>query len=190
MRRCSAGVGFVLHMFEDFSYDARLSNESHDAEGASARTQKWVELENSSDQICPPTTQSLFSGGAEGWLNFLSLVWRRNGRVGEFRNFSSSSDVRVVPVIEQQMSPWLWDLDDDAGQELESVDFFEPLEELSGVVVRGSWSVENVSRGFGPLQSGKAHGRSKHVASDCFERVVFARGDPHGIVDGEATSLP
>ena len=44
--------------------------------------EKWVELENPSDQICPPTMQSLFSGVAEGWLLFLSLVSRRNGLIG------------------------------------------------------------------------------------------------------------
>ena len=88
------------------------------------------------------------------------------------------------------MSPRLWDLGDDARQELESVDFFEPREELARVVVRGFWSVENVSRSGSPLQSGKAHGGAKHVASDCFESVLVARGDAHGIVDGEATSFP
>ena len=96
----------------------------------------------------------------------------------------------VVAVIEQRMSPRLWDLRDDACQELERVDCFEPREKLARVVVRGFGSVENMSSGFGPLQTGKAHGGSKHVASDFFESVLFARGDPHGIVDGEATSLP
>ena len=88
------------------------------------------------------------------------------------------------------MSPWLWNLGDDPGQELESVDFFEPGEELAGVVVRGFGSVENMSGGSGPLQSGKADGGSKHVASDLFESVLFPRGDADGIVDGEATALP
>ena len=189
--RYSVAVGFVFQMFEDLSDHPRLGDESDHAQLAAAGTQKWVELKNSSDKICPPTTQGLFTGGAEGWLILLSLVWRRNDLVGELRDFpSSSNDVRVVPVIEQQMSPWLWDLGDNAGQELESVDFFELREELAGVVVRGFGSVENVSGGFGPLQSGKAHGGSKHVASDFFERGLFARGDPNGIVDGEATSLP
>jgi dienelactone hydrolase len=65
-------------MFEDFSDHPRLGDESDHAQLAAAGTQKWVELKNSSDKICPPTTQGLFTGGAEGWLILLSLVWRRN----------------------------------------------------------------------------------------------------------------
>lgn len=187
MRWASAAVGFALQMIEDLSYHSRVGDERSNAQLAAAGTQKWVELENSSNEICPPTSQSLFSGGAFGWLMFRSLVWRGRGLVGEWRDFpSSSNDVRVVPV----MSPRLWDLGDDPSQELKSVDFFEPGEKLAGVVVRGFGSVENMSGGFGPLQSGKTHGGAKHVASDGFERVVFARGDPHGIVAGEAASWP
>jgi hypothetical protein len=106
------------------------------------------------------------------------------------RSAWSSNGISVVAVIEEQMSPGLWDLRDHPCQELEGVDFFEPREKLTRLVVRGFGSVEDVRGGFGPFQSGKAHGGSKHVASDSFESVLFARRDPHGIVDGEATSLP
>jgi hypothetical protein len=47
-----------------------------------------------------------------------------------------------------------------------------------------------VSGGFGPLQTGKAYRRAKHVASDFFESVLFAGWDPDGIGDGEATAFP
>jgi len=181
----------VVEIVQDSTDKAGLGDEGEHAQLAAAGTQKWVELKNSSDKICPPTTQSLFSGGAEDWLLFLSLVSRRNGLVGELKNPPASSNyVGIVPIVEERMSPRLWDLRDDARQELESIDFFELREELARVAVRGFGSVENMSRGFSPLQSGKTHGGSKHVASDFFESVLFARGDPHGIVDGEATSLP
>ena len=137
MWRSSRLRSFVVEMAQDSTDKAGLGDEGEHAQLAAAGTQKWVEL--------------------EVWLILLSLVWRRNGLVGELRDFpSSSNDVRVVPIIEQQMSPWLWDLGDCPGQELESVDFFELREELAGVVVRGFGSVENVSGRFGPLQSGKA----------------------------------
>src|SRR3990172_9838104 len=109
MRRGSAAVGFVFQMLEDFSDDTRLDDEGNHAQLAATGTQKWVELENPSDQICPPSTQSLFSGGAEDWLLFLSLVSRRNGLVGELKNPPASSNyVGIVPIVEEQMSPRLW----------------------------------------------------------------------------------
>jgi hypothetical protein len=46
-------------MFEDFSNDPRLDDESHDAQRSAARTQKGVELEDSSDQLRPSPPQSL-----------------------------------------------------------------------------------------------------------------------------------
>ena len=77
-------------MFEDPLDDTRLGDEDDHAEFATAK--KWVEFKNSSNQICPPTTQSLFSGGAQGRLVFLSLVLRRNGLLlGRLRNLPSSS---------------------------------------------------------------------------------------------------
>jgi hypothetical protein len=82
-----------------------------------------------------------------------SWVWLwRNRWSGELQ-FPEvvSNDIRVVAVIEEQVSSRLWDLGDDAGQELESVDFFELGEELARIVVRGLGSVENVSGGFGRL---------------------------------------
>ena len=65
MRRGSTDVGFGFQMFEDFFYDPRLGDEGNHAQSAAAGTQKRVELEDSSDEICPPTPQGLFSGGAE-----------------------------------------------------------------------------------------------------------------------------
>ena len=64
---------------------------------------------------------------------------KRPGRRVE--NPPGSSDyVGIVPIIEEQMSPRLWDLGDDARQELESIDFFEPREELARVFRNGnSW---------------------------------------------------
>jgi len=78
-------------MIEDLCDDTRLGDEGNHAELASARTEKRVELENSSDQICPPTAQSLLSSGAQCRLVFLSLVSRRNGLVGRRRNLPMSS---------------------------------------------------------------------------------------------------
>lgn len=186
--RSSLAVGVVIEMVEDLAYDARLGDESHDAESASTRTQKGVDFENSSNQIRPAPPQCLFSGGARGRLVFM---WVRSSRIVLLiRLASSSNGISVVAVIEEQMSPRLWNLSDHSCQELERVDFFDPREKLTRLVVRGFGSVEDVSGGFGPFQSGKSHWGSKHVASDFFERVLFARGDAHGIVDGEATSLP
>jgi hypothetical protein len=54
MRRPSVAVGFVLQMFEDFFDDPRLGNERDDAQRSPVRTQKWVELENSSDETRLP----------------------------------------------------------------------------------------------------------------------------------------
>jgi hypothetical protein len=52
-------------------------------------------------------------------------------RLGRSRALASSSnDIRVVP-IEEQVSPGLRNLGDDAGQELEGVDFFERWENSS-----------------------------------------------------------
>lgn len=47
----------------------------------------------------------------------------------------ASNEVGVVPVIEEQMSSGLRDLSDDANEKLERVDFFEPREKLTRVVV-------------------------------------------------------
>jgi hypothetical protein len=68
MRRCSAGAGYVLQMFEDFSYDPRFGNESHDPEGSSAGTAKGIELEHPTNQVSPSPTKSLPLGGARGFL--------------------------------------------------------------------------------------------------------------------------
>ena len=79
-----------------------FSNEGDHAEFAAARTQQRVEFEDSSNQICPPTPQSLFSGGAQGRLVFLSLDLRRNGLLGRLRNLPPSSNhVCVVPIVKQ-----------------------------------------------------------------------------------------
>ena len=52
--------------------------------------------------------------------------WNRIGSLVRLRALASSSnDISVVAVIEEQMSPRLWDLGDDCCQELESVDFFD-----------------------------------------------------------------
>ena len=67
---------------------------------------------------------------------FLGLVWRNIARLGRTRCVASSSnEVGVVPVIEEQMSSGLRDLSDDASEKLERVDFFEPREKLTRVVV-------------------------------------------------------
>ena len=50
MRRGSAGVGFAFQMLEDFSNEARLGDEGNHTQLAATRTQKWVELEDSSDE--------------------------------------------------------------------------------------------------------------------------------------------
>ena len=89
--RGSVAVGFVFEMFEDSSDDTRLGDEGDHAEFAAARTQQGVELENSSNQICPPTAQSLLSGGAQGRLVLLSLELRRNILLGRLRSLASSS---------------------------------------------------------------------------------------------------
>lgn len=191
-RRSSVGVGGLLKMIENFSDDARLGDESHHAEGPSAGTEKGVELENSSNQIRPASAQCLLSGGADGGLVFLLVVARRTAVYGRLGNFSSSStnDVGVVAVIEQQMSSWLRDLDDDSCQELESVDGFEPWEELLGVVVRGPGLVEDVGGTWAPLGSGKTHGRAQHVTSDVLESLAFACRDANGIVCAESAPRP
>ena len=88
------------------------------------------------------------------------------------------------------MSPGLRDLSDDSGQEVESVDFFEPREKLSWIVVRGFGSVENVRRAWAPLHSGQAHGGAEHVAGDVFESLTFARWDTNGIIDIETAPSP
>jgi len=88
--RGSVAVGFVFQMIEDLCDDTRLGDEGNHAELASARTEKRVELENSSDQICP-LGWSLLSSGAQCRLVFLSLVSRRNGLVGRRRNLPMSS---------------------------------------------------------------------------------------------------
>ena len=76
--------------------------------------------------------------------------------LGGLRNPPASTDyVGIVPIIEEQMSPRLWDLVMTRPKKPESIDFFEPREELAGVVVRGLGSVENASRGGSPSQSGK-----------------------------------
>jgi len=89
--RGSVAVGFVFQMFEDLCDDTRLGDEGNHAELAATRTEKRVELENSSDQICPPTAQSLFTCWAQGRLVFLSLVVRRIGLLGRWRNLPLSS---------------------------------------------------------------------------------------------------
>ena len=155
MRRCSAGAGYVLQMFEDFSYDPRFGNESHDAEGSSAGTAKGIELENSSNQIRPAPPQCLFYCGAGGLFVFMGV---RSSRIGLLLPLSgltsSSNEVSVVPVIKEQMSLRLRDLSDDSCQELERVDFFEPREKLTRVVMRVLGSVENMRRAWTPLHSG------------------------------------
>ena len=155
MWRCSAADVFDVQMFEDFSYDPRLGNESHDAQRSSAGTQERVELEDSSNQIRPSPPQCLLGSGAGGGPVFLGLAFGDIPRLGGPRSLASSSnDVCVVSVIEQQMSPGLWDLGDDARQELERVDCFEPREELARLVVRGFGRVEDVRRTRAPLHSG------------------------------------
>ena len=124
----------------------------------------------------------------------LALVWLIIGGsslLGGLRNLpTSSSHVRVVPIVKQQMTPRLGDLSEDAGQELEGVDFFEPWEKLTGVVMRGFGSVENMRRAWAPLQSGQTHRGAKHVASDVFEGFALACGDTNGVIEVEAAPAP
>jgi hypothetical protein len=44
-----------LEMFENFSNDARFGDESHQAENTAAGTQERVDLEDPTNQICPPS---------------------------------------------------------------------------------------------------------------------------------------
>jgi len=154
-RRSSFAIGVAIEMVENLAHDAGLGDESDDAEGASTRTEEWVELENSSNQIGPAAPQRLLSSRAQGRLVLLWLVIGVRSLLGGLRNLASSpNDVGVVAVVKEQMSPGLRDLRDDACQELESVDFFERGEKLSWIVVRGFGSVENVRRAWAPLHSG------------------------------------
>jgi len=92
-----------------------------------------------------------------------------------------------VPIIEEQVSLRLWDLCDDAGQKLESVDLQQAGEKLARVVVvRGFGSVENMRRAWGPLHSGKAHGRAEYVTGDVFESFSLSCGDTDGIIDAKS----
>ena len=85
-------------MFENFSNDMRLGEESHHAEGTAAGAQKRVELEDPANQICPASPQCLLSGGADGGLIFSLRVQRRNDLIGRLAGLQSSSanDVGVV----------------------------------------------------------------------------------------------
>ena len=95
-------VGVPIEMVEDLAHDAGLGDESDDAERASTRTQKRVELENSSNQIRPAAPQRLLSSRAQGRLVLLWLVIGVRSLLGGLRNLASSPhDVGVVSVVEE-----------------------------------------------------------------------------------------
>ena len=73
-------------------------------------------FQDSSNQVRPSPAQSLLGRGARGRLELFGFFWRKIAGFGCSRALTSSSDdIRVVPIVEEQVAPGLWDLGDDAG---------------------------------------------------------------------------